>query len=290
MIGVGCSSPIRRHARIIMSAAAKSIAIFGGAGFLGRKICENGIALGYSVISFTRLGSPPANLAKEPWVSKVNWQKGNIFEPETYKAQLRQVDAVVHSIGMLFENTNYKKTLNSNVNFLNDVQNLANSLKGSNPMQRNSFNTYGAVQRDSAVLLADEFVKQFKSAHENSTDKPAFVYISADKNPPIVPKEYITTKREAEFELMSKPDLRTIVLRPGIMYDAKAASLTPRGILTLMTQLGHATKQVVVGDQVSFLNDLVRPPVSTDKVAFTLYDLLEDKLFSGICTLDEMAL
>lgn len=272
-----------------MTAVAKTIAIFGGAGFLGRKICENGIALGYSVISFTRLGSPPSSLAKEPWASQVKWQKGNIFEPETYGAQLKGVDAVVHSIGMLFENTNYKKTLNSNVNFLNDIQNLANTLKGSNPMQKNSFNTYGAVQRDSAVILADEFIKEFKSVSEETKEKPTFVYISADKNPPIVPKEYINTKREAEFELLSKPDLRTIVLRPGLMYDAKAPSMTPRGVLALVAQLGHSTKQTVAGDQVLFFNDLVRPPVSTDKVAFTLYELLEDKLFSGICTLDEMA-
>ena len=114
----------------------KSIAVFGGNGFLGRKICEVGVRRGYDVASFSRHGEPPEAVVHQPWVAKVNWEQADIFQPLTYQDKLKNYSTIVHSIGILFENQSYKKAMNSNFNFLSDIQNLANNIMGSNPMQK----------------------------------------------------------------------------------------------------------------------------------------------------------
>ncbi|ABN68547.2 predicted protein [Scheffersomyces stipitis CBS 6054] len=261
---------------------AKSIAVFGGSGFLGRKICEVGIQRGYDVTAFSRSGEPPQAAIHQPWIKEVNWEKGNIFEPSTYTHSLSSFGTVVHSIGILFENSSYKKTMNSNFNFLNDIQNLASSLKGPNPMAKDDHNTYEAIQRDSAVLLADNFI-------EHQKQDPVFVYISADSQFPIVPSEYLTTKREAEFELSCKKGLRSILMRPGFMYDPSHEGQDNRDILARLLKLGYSTKEVIVGDKISFLNKSVRPPVTTEQVASKIFEKIENPDFSGVVSLDEIA-
>lgn len=258
-----------------------SIAIFGGNGFLGKKLCEVGVKLGWDVTAFSRSGVP--SVASQ-WSTKVNWEAANIFEPDTYKNKLSQYDTVVHSIGILFENQSYKKRMNSNFNALNEFQSLMNSLKGSNPMEKNPLSTYEAIQRDSAVILADAFIESKKGA-DNS---PSFVYISADKQIPTVPSRYLSTKREAEFELSCKKDLRTIIMRPGMMYDARPQNTTPRDVLANVLKFGYGAKSAIAGDSVPMLNSIVRPPVSTEMVAMKMYQKLGEKDFNGIVTLDEI--
>lgn len=259
---------------------SKSIAIFGGNGFLGRKICEVGVKLGYSVTSFSRTGDPAADIQNTPWAQKVHWERANIFDPDTYADKLGDKTAVVHSIGILFENSDYKKVVNSNFNFLNDIQKLGNFLKGPNPMAKNKYSTYEAIQRDSAVILADAYIQQQKK-------DPTFVYISADQQIPLIPEGYITTKREAEFELACKP-LREILMRPGFMYDEQEGSANNRKLLKQFVELGYNVKQGVVGSSVPFLNTLVRPPCSTDQVALKIYQRLENPEFLGVVTLEDI--
>mmetsp|Transcript_9194 Transcript_9194/g.9111 ORF Transcript_9194/g.9111 Transcript_9194/m.9111 type:complete len:267 (+) Transcript_9194:512-1312(+) len=263
-----------------MASISKSIAVFGGNGFLGKKICETGIKLGYKVTSFSRSGQAPA--ISSPWVKEVKWEKADIFNPETYKDKLANVNSVVHSIGLLFENQNYKKTMNTNFNFLNDVQNLANMVKSPNPMDRDSHNTYEGIQRDSAVILADTFLKV-------QPNNPSYVYISADQKIPFIPSGYIDTKREAEFELSCKEGLRSILMRPGFMYDeSESHSLNNRILLKNLLKLGYDAKHCILGENLSYLNKLIRPPISTDKVARKIFEKLENDTFSGIVTLDEI--
>ncbi|KAI5952154.1 hypothetical protein KGF57_004159 [Candida theae] len=291
----------------------KSIAVFGGNGFLGRKICEVGINRGYNITSYSRSGQPPQSPHHQSppatWISQVSWQKCDIFNPRESipPHKLGQFDTIVHSIGLLFEDASYKKSMNSNFGVLQDVQKLANRVLGSgvNPMQKDKVNSsYEAVQRDSAVLIADEYIearldalkeeeekkKKKKNKNSNSADSPTgaivgnYVYISADQNPPIVPQRYIITKREAEFELSNKPHLRSILMRPGIMYEEKTGDtneqhFSNRDVLVKGLKLGVSLKNAVLGEQ--FLSGVVRPVVSTTQVANAIFDKLEDGHFKG---------
>ncbi|OBA21181.1 NAD(P)-binding protein [Metschnikowia bicuspidata var. bicuspidata NRRL YB-4993] len=266
-----------------------SIAVLGGNGFLGRKICEIGVRQGWSVTSLSRSGAAPKALSHmdNSWISKVNWEKANLLEPESYREKLAGKTAVVHSVGILFEDLDYKSSINLNFSFLNDVQKLANSLKGSNPMARKPSNTYGAIQRDLAVILADSFLDV--SQKEGASEKiPAFVYISADAKPPIVPDEYLSTKREAEFELSCKKGLRAIFMRPNFMYDANEPVMNNRKILSRFIDLGYNVKNILFSDKIAPLNDLIRPPVSTETVALKLYEKLGDANFQGVVSLEEI--
>lgn len=254
---------------------SKSIAVFGGAGLLGRKICETGVRLGYSVTSISRSGTAPN---AQPWTKQVNWEKGNILEPKSYEDKIRSKTAVIHSIGLLFEGLDYKSRINSNFNFLNDLKGLSNWVKGPNPMEKSYAQSYAALQRDSAVLLADAYIQKL--------EKPVFVYVSADNKPPVVPDDYLTTKREAEFELACKP-LRAILMRPSVMFD-KDEHGTRRNVLKNVIDLAHGVKSTVLGDSVSYINKLVRPTVSTDQVAKAIFEKIEDETFSGVVTLEEI--
>lgn len=260
----------------------KSIAIFGGNGFLGRKLCQTGVARGWDVTALSRSGTAPhaQSLADHTWISKVKWQKADLFEPESYKEHIKDKNAVVHSVGLLFENQDYKTTLNLNFNFLNEVQKLANAAKGLNPMARDSKGTYGAIQRDLAVMLADAF-------QPVAAESPAFVYISADQKIPVIPDEYITTKREAELELLCKPGLRAILMRPGFMYDAEEPLSNTRRMLGALVDFGHGVKQVTLGDLLGVVNKLVRPAVLTEDVARVVFEKLESGA-EGVVTLEEI--
>lgn len=263
---------------------SKSIAIFGGSGFLGKKICETGIGLGYNVTSFSRSGKPPSTTKPDSWISKVNWESANIFEPKTYQDKLIGQTAVIHSIGIIFENQVYKKSMNSNFNFLNDIQNLSNFLKGNNPMKKDKYNTYEAIQRDSAVILAEAYLAQ----EQRQEQDPAFVYISADQQIPLIPEGYIKTKREAEFELSLKPDLRTILMRPGVLFNEGDPPLNNRKLLTHLVEIGYDVKNLLIGDKVSYINNLIRPPCSTEQVASKIFEKIEDQQFNGVVTVDEI--
>ncbi|CAN3355751.1 MIOREX complex component 2 [Diutina catenulata] len=265
----------------------RSIAIFGGNGFLGRNLVRVGVERGYDVTAFSRRGQPDSSTARQAWASQVKWEHADIFNPDSYRQQLKGIDTVVHSIGMLFENPEYKQVANSNLGFVSDVQSVLNwvTRKGANPMEKNYYHTYEAVQRDSAGLLADAVVE----ANPEST--PNFVYVSADSQIPMVPDRYLLTKREAEFELANKPHLGAIILRPGFMYERHVAGKAPtnRDIVKSILNLGYAAKQCIVGDNVSYVNDLVRPPISTETVAQVMYDKIEDSAFpGGTVTLEEM--
>lgn len=259
----------------------KSIAIFGGNGFLGKKICETGINLGYNVASFSRSGKVPAEVASLPWSQQVKWEKADIFNPTTYKDKLSNYGTVVHSIGLLFENQSYKKSINTNFNFLNDLQTFSNMLKGSNPMEKSEGNTYEAIQRDSAMILADAFL-------EVQPENPTFVYISADRQMPFIPSGYLNTKREAEFELSCKEGLRPILMRPNFMYDEDHKSLNTRDVITALMKAGYATKNCILHDRIGFINDLVRAPVSTERVSGKIYEKIEEEGFKGIVKLEDI--
>ena len=60
------------------------------------------------------------------------------------------------------------------------------------------------------------------------SDVPTFVYISAAAGTPILPKRYITTKREAESTVATTfPTMRNIFLRPSFLYDSSRTFTIP---------------------------------------------------------------
>ncbi|KAH3668086.1 hypothetical protein OGAPHI_001840 [Ogataea philodendri] len=250
--------------------------VFGGSGFLGKRICQNAVGRGLDVVSVTSSGSKPRQLGPhEKWADKVEWTKGDVFKPHTYKHLLPDASGVVHSMGILLENQNYKKVVQSNDDLLGEIQSF---FKTPNPMKKNVFNTYEKMNHESAIVLAETLI-------EVNKNKPAFAYISADRGFPGIPSGYIESKRKAEFELYQmQPNIRPILMRPGFMFDETNTTDTRTKLKNLLNVAGYANETILL----HLLDGLIRPPISTQVVANWCVDRLLDPEFHGPVLLDEM--
>ena len=66
--------------------------ITGASGFLGTAVCREALARGHAIIALSR--SAPPHLS--PDTAGITWVRGDIGEPDTWRAHLADVDAVVH--------------------------------------------------------------------------------------------------------------------------------------------------------------------------------------------------
>lgn len=77
---------------------------------------------------------------------QVSWHKASALEPETYRGILKDRTAVVHTVGLLLETTQYKEALkNSDVATLSR---LVFSKSHSNPLKKGGKGSYETVNRD----------------------------------------------------------------------------------------------------------------------------------------------
>jgi len=157
-----------------------SLLIFGGNGFVGSAAARWALSQGVKVTCVSRSGRPRV---QEPWQSKVDYVRGDVLEPASYRQHLAQAAAVVHSIGVLLDSRT--------------PLNLFNVYQGS----------YEQMNRDSALILLGELA---------NTPKP-FVYVSAERGMFFSPR-YLSTKREVEAFLAKQTAIPYAVVRPGFMY------------------------------------------------------------------------
>lgn len=241
------------------------LVVFGGSGLLGREICKGGAKRGLNVFS---VGSSGKKWTDNEQISCI---KADVFNPDSYRGLIKDADIVVSSIGILLE-SNYKPLVNSK-SVTELISNLTQSSPMDNPMKRHQTSTaepsvtYEKYNRDSALTLANTLVEDHREK------KPTFVFISADRAFPGVPRGYIDSKREAEYQLM-KMDvrMRPIILRPGLMYEENGSSVR------------DCFKNIVKGP---LLNKFF-PLVSTEEVSNSLFKYALDPTFSGIVTMNEM--
>ncbi|KAJ5221056.1 uncharacterized protein N7469_009943 [Penicillium citrinum] len=266
--------------------AAKRLVVAGGSGFLGSRICKSAAARGWEVTSLSRSGEPRWDAVTESsdrpsWASSVEWAKADLLKPESYKSFLTNASAVVHSMGILLE-ADYKGVVQGREPIVSGLQRAFSSSKlGSQnpltrhegealqPKERDGQLTYELMNRDSAIALAQESVNEHV---------PAFVYISAAAGAPILPERYITTKREAEAAITSNlPELRSIFMRPGFMYDSSRK-------FTLPIALGGFVASefnTLLGNRLGFLGSMAEKPLKVDVVGEAVVEALEDESTNG---------
>lgn len=265
----------------------RKLVIFGGNGFLGKRICQIALQSGIfqSVTAFSRSGKPPLpigdNKEEYPynWMKEVKWRKADIFDPTTYKHHLYEATDVVDTIGILLENTSYKSIING----------------ASKGVDSTADFTYKRMNTESAVVLAKAFQEVLQDKNSNSVKHhpflPTFTYISADDWCPLIPSGYIKSKREAEWRLSHiKPELfRPIFVRPGIMFDenAKNSCNIRDGISDILSVLNFSN-QFLFQKRFDIINRFIRPPVSTQQVARSIISKIDNSKFTGIVTLEDI--
>lgn len=254
--------------------ATKKIVVIGGTGFLGRQICLAGLNSGYKVTAISRSGVPDLNDNVLPLstLSQIKWAKGDVFDPTTYTSELEDADAVIHSMGTIFNDSGYKSSLNSQssvCDFARKLPSLVSSaLKGANPLEKSNFDR---LNRDSAIILAKEFSKVSKER------QLPFVYISAHDWNPLVDPRYISSKREAEFALSNISNLRSVFLRPGLMFDKKSDFSHPRNLLGAGLDLGRTV-----------CKELPKP-LTTETVASAAIEAIQDDTIEGVVSLEALS-
>lgn len=140
--------------------------------------------------------------------------------------------------------------------------------------------TYERFNTQSALVSAEALIQ---ANHE----KPAFVYISADRGFPGIPSGYIESKRRTEYELYQmQPEIRPVFLRPGFMYDPSEENHNSirKHIKNSMDILEGFNKKLLFNS----LDGIIRPTISTKLVAKWCIDKIEDDEFRGPLMLDAM--
>ena len=85
---------------------------------------------------------------------QVTWLKGNCLTPSTYSDSLKDCTSVVHAVGTLLENPDYKKVVQSK-SAAEAFENLRISCKSQNPFKRDAdeANNYEKINRDTGIVL-----------------------------------------------------------------------------------------------------------------------------------------
>jgi hypothetical protein len=109
---------------------------------------------------------------------------------------------------------------------------------------------------------------------------PTFVYISAAAGAPILPGRYISTKREAESIISSSlPDLRSIFIRPGFLYDSSRKFTLP---VALGGMIGSEVDALLGGRLKSLVGSMTEKPLKADIVAQAVVEAIADGTTSGV--------
>ncbi|CAI4649406.1 ADM_collapsed_G0038710.mRNA.1.CDS.1 [Saccharomyces cerevisiae] len=268
--------------------------VFGGNGFLGKRICQEAVTSGYKVVSVSRSGKAPHSneLNDKQWMQEVQWTAADIFKPDSYHELLNNATNVVHSLGILLENENYKQTLSKSPTY-DSKSRLLSFGAGPNPLKKSSpYFTYEMMNKQSAIILADTFkqkiLKKSKKEQEKANQR-SFTYISADKGFPLIPSGYINSKREAEIELEKMQRyFRPIIVRPGFMFDEHRNAIGPRSFIHTALELLYCGNKFLLRNKLQLLNDLIRPTVSTQQVNKSVLKNIENPDFKGVVTLEEI--
>ncbi|EIN07307.1 mitochondrial protein [Punctularia strigosozonata HHB-11173 SS5] len=255
---------------MVLEAVAQKVLVVGGNGFIGSAVCKAALARGMQVTSISSSGKPYTTPKghSPAWTSKVDWRRGDALNPESYAHILPEVTGVVHTLGTLLEDAEYKKAIREG-----NVFGLAGSViggltgasfGGGNPLERkneeHSRGSYALLNRDAALRVCEAFIS---SKPNTPLSLPrSFVFISAeDIFRPLVPAGYIETKREAERQIESmmlgRQDYRGVFIRPSLVYHAHYRPLTsPVAALLDLSASLHSRAPVQVPTPSSVLRTL----------------------------------
>lgn len=96
----------------------------------------------------------------------------------------------------------------------------------------------------------------------------------------MLPKRYITTKREAESTIASSlPKLRNIFIRPGFLYDSSRSFTLP---IAFAGAAGNIVNSLVGGRLTPLAGAAVEKPLKADLVAEAVVESIEDEGVKGV--------
>eukprot|EP01137_Pigoraptor_chileana_P008256 Opistho-2@54829 len=262
-------------------ASSARLLVVGGSGFIGAAVCREAVLRGFGrVVALSRHGQRPS---ADAWCDGVEWVRGDALDPTSYRDHVEGATCVVHAVGTLLENTFYKALVKPDrlakggfgVLGAGSASHVAT---GGGIGERT---TYERMNRDSAVEVARAAVA--------AASVRSFVFLSA-----AAPKalasflRYVSTKREAEEAISGMGSLRTVILRPGLVYSDDDPVTAP---LALAGRVAGAIAGPVFRALPRSLvdwNDLYIPPVNVRTLARAAVSGALDASASGIFCGDDI--
>jgi nucleoside-diphosphate-sugar epimerase len=204
------------------------VTVFGGTGYVGSQVCERLIKRGHKVTALSRRGVNPKPDSKE--LSQVTWVSGDATDMKTVEGLLKDSDAAVHSIGLLFD-------VDSGLANLNKIVSGSGSVPG-------EASTYDAITRTTAFNVIQGIEKKQSSIMNvmNKDKKFPFCFVSAaEAGWPDVPfgktidekiapgwlQKYLIAKRAVEQRLKDSNGIRFAIYRPSLIWDWTKLDVLP---------------------------------------------------------------
>ncbi|EJD02346.1 NAD-binding protein [Fomitiporia mediterranea MF3/22] len=320
----------------------QNILVVGGNGFIGSAVCKAALARGMRVTSLSSSGRPfrTPKGHSPAWTERVQWCAGDALRPHDYTRLLDGKTAVVHTLGVLFESGSseggYKQALRRSdpLAFAGAViSGVSSSIFGGgrNPLDEGG-GEYERINRGSALTVCSTFTTSAppETTQQQQGRRRSFIYLSAeDIFRPVVPSRYIETKRDAERGiagmLSDKPDLRSVFVRPSLVYHSHFRPLTtpiatlldlsatvhrsvpddvptPATILRAISSSSSASRKSSPDDNQadltpgslapsplsSIANALTVPPIHVDHVAEAIIHAIEDDSIEGVLDVHRM--
>jgi nucleoside-diphosphate-sugar epimerase len=207
-------------AAAISSASAlstpKRVAVFGGTGYVGSRVCERLVNKGYDVTAISRRGENPK--PGDSALDQVTWVKGDATDAKTVKNVINNSDAAVHAIGLLFD-------VDSGLANLNTIVSGSGSLPGDsstydNITRKTMFNIADAIEGKLSLPFTNEkYPLCFVSAAEAGWPEVNGGSLVEEKLAPEWLKKYLAAKRTVEERLLSSNKIRAAIYRPSLIWD-----------------------------------------------------------------------
>lgn len=204
------------------------VTVFGGTGYVGSQVCERLIKRGHAVTALSRRGVNPKPDSKE--LSQVTWVSGDATDMKTVEGLLKDSDAAVHCIGLLFD-------VDSGLANLNKIVSGSGSVPG-------EASTYDAITRTTAFNVIQGIEKKQSSIMNvmNKDKKFPFCFVSAaeagwpdvpfgktidEKIAPVWLQKYLIAKRAVEQRLKDSNGIRYAIYRPSLIWDWTKLDVLP---------------------------------------------------------------
>ena len=213
--GVACGSltvQLDQHSRV----APNSLVDLRTGGYVGREVCKRAVERGWEVASLSRRGENP--LPGDAALDCVEWLQGDAADSSDVQKFVKDADAVVHAVGLLFD-------VDSGLTQFSKVVSGSNSVPGEESTydrvtRQTAFNAIDATANRLRLPFAPRTPLAFVSCAESGWPDVSGGSFVEDKVAPEWLRRYLVAKRAVEAKLEENSDkLRPVVYRPSLIWS-----------------------------------------------------------------------